>query len=290
MGIPFYKVSGAGNDFIALAAPREGADGDGAALDGAETQPAPADVADWCRRGLSVGADGLFVIHRRPGGAVRMVYQNADGGRSELCLNGSRCAAELAFSLGWGSGELELITDAGTLTCRRRMPGYVDVDLPPGLVGHPEALPLEHHGQVYEGWRIEVGIPHYVLPWDRHVASAPVAEIGSALRSHRGLGPAGANVNFVRFAEKRLDVRTFERGVEAETLACGTGVVAAAAVGAALGLTHLPATAITGGGYGLGLSVRDPESRTQWTLGGDARIVHRGEILDGARGLPAPPW
>lgn len=265
----FFKVSGAGNDFIALAEP--------------ERHPASDEIRAWCRRGLSLGADGVFTLNRTERGA-RMTYYNADGGRGELCLNGSRCAARLAFHLGWRRHDLVLDTDAGALAARLVDGERVALELPP-IAGTPRRRALAVDGTAYDGWHLEVGVPHFVLPWPGDLAAAPVATLGPALRAHPDLGPRGANVSFVRFAAPgRLAIRTFERGVEAETLACGTGVVAAVLAGEAADELGLPAVAATSGGFEL-IVDRDGEALS---LTGDARIIARGELLPGSRALLAP--
>lgn len=265
----FFKVSGAGNDFVALAEP--------------EREPTADEIRAWCRRGLSLGADGVFTLTRTGRGA-RMTYYNADGGRGELCLNGSRCAARLAFHLGWHDEFLELDTDVGPLAARLVDGERVALELPP-VAGSPRRRALAVAGTSYDGWHLEVGVPHFVLPWPGDLADAPVAALGPALRAHPDLGPRGANASFVRFAAPgRLAIRTFERGVEAETLACGTGVVAAVLAGEAAGALAMPAVAATAGGFEL-IVDRDGDALS---LTGDARIVARGELLPGARELPAP--
>ncbi len=276
-GARFFQLSGAGNDFLGLVEP--------------PAPPAGEAIRAWCRRGLSLGADGLFTIEhgtleRRPG-TVRMVHYNADGGRSELCLNGSRCAARLAFHLGWADGELSLVTDAGVLRAIDAGTDRVALELP-DIVGEPEARTLALGGKPYDGWLLTVGVPHFVLPWPESLARAPVNGLGEILRAHPDLGDTGANVDFVRFADSgaRCELRTFERGVEAETLACGTGVVATVAAGVAAGRLGFPATALTAGGYEL--TVRGGPGRP-WVLEGDARILARGELLRGAAAVPAPP-
>lgn len=274
----YYRLSGAGNDFLALAEPRR--------------TPSTAEIRAWCRRGLSLGADGLFVLSRQ-GAGVRMVHYNADGGRAELCVNGSRCAARLAFELGWGDGrEVELRTDAGILRARcRRVAGRddrrIEIELPP-IVGAAEWTTLDAGGA--RSCKIEVGVPHLVLVWQESLARAPVAELGARLRADPELGPAGANVDFVRFlSPRRLEIRTFERGVEAETLACGSGVVAAAAVGVAAGWLEMPATVLTAGGFELEVDGEVDGGLRRISLTGDARLLARGEILPGAGALPPPP-
>jgi diaminopimelate epimerase len=263
----FFKVSGSGNDFVALAEPGD--------------DPTAEQVRAWCRRGVSLGADGVFALRRAGGGGdVSMAYWNADGKPVELCLNGTRCAAQLAFHLGWAQDELEVRTPAGPFRAHRLDPRRIalalDLDVPA-----PSELAADLDGTPHPGWLVTVGVPHFVLLWPGDLETAPVLELGRALRRHPLFQPGGANVDFVRFADSRhLAIRTYERGVEDETLSCGTGVVAAAALGLALGRLTNPVTASTRGGFDLTVD-RDPGSH-RFTLAGDARIVAAGELLDGA--------
>lgn len=270
---PFFKLSGSGNDFIALP----------------EVTDAPGQgrIRAWCRRGISLGADGLFVLRREAGG-VEMAYWNADGLPADLCLNGTRCAARLAFELGWADGEVRVRTGAGTFTARPAGRHRVALELPAPEA--PRSIDLRVEGTSVEGFRLTVGVPHLVLPWPE-LESAPVASLGAALRMHEAFAPAGTNVNFVRFPEEghpgRLEIRTYERGVEAETLSCGTGVLAAVRVGLELGRLHLPVGALTRGGFEL--EVAEAPSPGCWSLAGDARVVARGELLAGAEEEPVEP-
>jgi len=284
-----WRVSGAGNDFLALAEPA--------------ADPPPANVRAWCRRGLSLGADGLFVLRRGDGGRVVMTHFNADGGRAELCINGTRCAARLAFHLGWARGETTLVTGAGPILARDAGPDAIALEL--AAPGEPQALTVEVAGGEHRGWRSTVGVPHFVLPWSASLASAPVASLGPALRAHAAFGTAGTNVDFVRYvAPRHFELRSYERGVEAETLACGTGVLAAAAVGRRLGLVELPARALTAGGFTMEVGVATQDTSTpdgsnpdgstrdrgrRWSLTGDARLLARLELLPAAARLPPPP-
>jgi diaminopimelate epimerase len=274
----FHKVSGSGNDFLALAEPSE--------------VPSPETIRAWCRRGVSLGADGLFVL-RRDGNRdmATMDYFNADGLPADLCLNGTRCAAQLAFHLGWAAETVRMRTGAGTFSARRLDEGRVAVELP-APAGEPRALTVEIDGKPYAGFRLLVGVPHFVLPWGADLGSAPVRELGQAIRRHPVFAPAGTNVNFVRFPEAhRMEIRTYERGVEDETLSCGTGVLASAAVGLALGRVRVriqsPLQVATQGGFEL--EVRGDPSTGSWSLAGDARVVAEGELLPGALASPAPP-
>lgn len=274
----YFRVTGAGNDFLALAEPA--------------ADPSPEEIRAWCRRGLSLGADGLFVLRRvraaggsRPA-AVDMTYFNADGGAADLCLNGTRCAARLAFHLGWAEGEVEVATGAGPVTGRWIGDTAAATDLPrPARV---EPVEVEAAGRRIAGDLVDAGVPHFVVEWPEGLAAAPLAELGPPLRHHPRF-PAGANVDLVFGpAPDRLEVRSWERGVEGETLACGTGVLAAVAAGLAHGRLALPATVLTAGGAELTVAAA-PGDPGRWSLAGDARVLARGVLLPGASRLPEQP-
>ena len=266
--IEFFKVSGSGNDFLALAEPGE--------------TPAPEVIRAWCQRGVSLGGDGLFVLRRLPE-AVSMDYYNADGYAAELCLNGTRCAAQLAFHLGWAENSLTIETGAGAVGARRCDETRVTVELP--APGRPEELTVEAGGIRCAGYRAQVGVPHFVLPWPEGLDHAPVTSLGKEIR-HLPLFDEGTNVNFVRFPdEHRMEIRTYERGVEAETLSCGSGILAGAAVGLLLGRSVLPLRVLVQGGFELEVG----SEGASWLLSGDARVVARGTLLEGAAAVPSPP-
>jgi diaminopimelate epimerase len=265
----FFKVSGSGNDFLALAEPFE--------IPDAET------IRVWCRRGISVGADGLIVLRRAAGGAA-MDYFNADGLAADLCLNGTRCAAQLAFHLGWAEGTVRVRTPAGDFPARQVDELRVAVELPVPSQP-PRSLTVEAGGSSLRGYQILVGVPHFVLLWPEGLERAPVRELGREIRHHAAFGRPGTNVNFVRFpAPDRMEIRTYERGVEDETLSCGTGVLAGAAVGLATGQARLPLRALTQGGFEL--EVEGDLAAGRWSLAGDARLVAEGDLLPGALAGP----
>lgn len=267
-GTPFFLVSGAGNDFIAL-------------LDH-EAPPAET-VRAWCRRGVSVGADGLFSLRRGTDGRYVLDYANADGVRADLCLNAARCAARLAFDQEPSISRVEIETAAGTLTAETVDDTTTAVLVPEPGPGHP--MTLRANGTIYPGYRTLVGVPHFVLWWPGDLDEAPVASLGPALRAHPDLGPEGANVHFVDIDRTGgFRIRSFERGVEAETLACGTGVVAAAGCAVEEGRLVLPVVAATRGGFDLLLDAAPagPGGGRRWRLSGDARIVARGRIAAAA--------
>lgn len=268
----FFKVSGSGNDFLALAEPLE--------------TPPPERIRTWCRRGVSEGADGLFVLRRAEGGAA-MDYYNSDGYPADLCLNGTRCAAQLAFHLGWAEGRVRVRTGAGGFSAEQLDESRIAVDLP-FPEGDPREVTVEAEGRRLTGWFLTVGVPHFVLPWPESLATVPVVPIGRPVRHDPAFGAAGANVSFVRFPERhRMEIRTYERGVEDETLSCGTGVLASAAVGLFLAKAALPLQVMTQGGFELTVD-GDPESGV-WSLAGDARVVAEGSLLPGAGASPEPP-
>ena len=267
----FYKVSGSGNDFLALAEPFQ--------------VPPPETIRAWCRRGVSLGADGLFILRRADGGAT-MDYFNADGLPADLCLNGTRCAAQLAFHLGWADGTVTVRTAAGEVPARRIDEARIALELP-APAEPPRSLAVEAGGASWTGYRLTIGVPHFVLLWPEGLEHAPVRELGAEIRRHPAFGPSGTNVNFVRFpAPDRMEIRTFERGVEDETLSCGSGVMASAAVGLETGRARLPLHVATWGGFEL--EVDGDLSQKRWSLAGDARVVAEGDLLPGALASPGP--
>ena len=266
----FYRLSGGGNDFLGLT--------------DSHSEPTADEIRALCRRGVSAGADGLFILQNRRD-RVGMRYFNADGREAELCLNGTRCAVALARHLGWVRDPVEIETEAGVFRGTLNSEGEVALELP--RPERPQRVSVDHEGIEYQGWFLTVGVPHFVLPWLDGLTEAPVAELGPPLRSHPDWGASGANVDFVHCPHPhRLEIRTFERGVEAETLACGTGVLASVAVGLESNELELPVTALTLGGFELEVAA---VGTAAWSLTGDARLVAEGTLLRGAFTLPEPP-
>ncbi|HET9228292.1 MAG TPA: diaminopimelate epimerase [Thermoanaerobaculia bacterium] len=267
MPTDFYKLSGSGNDFLALVE---------------EPAPAPETIQSWCRRGVSLGADGIFIL-RRQGDGVVMDYFNADGHLADLCLNGTRCAAQLAFHLGWADNAVRIRTGAGTVAARRGDASRVTLEL--AAPESPRELVLEAGGIRCAGYAVQVGVPHFVLPWPESLDRAPVDSLGKEIRRHPAF-VEGTNVNFVRFPERhRMEIRTYERGVEAETLSCGSGILAGAAAGLHLGRSALPLRVSVQGGFELEVDT----AGAGWLLSGDARVVAQGTLLEGAAANPPPP-
>ena len=269
----FFKLSGGGNDFIALAEPEE--------------TPAAERIRKLCSRGLSVGADGLFTVRRTPEG-VRMDYWNADGRPAEFCLNGTRCAVRLALHLGWTSDALTVFTGAGPVAASAAGEHEIVLRVHPPKT-RPRALTVAIGGENFDGSRVTVGVPHFVLSWPQPLDGAPVETLGKRLRHAEEFAPAGANVHFVCFPNAHeLQIRTYERGVEAETLACGSGVLSATAAGIHSGDLDFPVRAHTRGGF---VFTIDGEAQngtiSSWSLQGDARLVAEGYWHPGAE-IPPP--
>lgn len=219
VGRPFYKMSGSGNDFVfidARSAPR-------GALDD------PAVIQRVCARATGVGADGIVFLERVDGADIRLTYLNADGSPADFCGNATLCTTRLSAELGAvDPAGFTILTDSGLVSARIR-DGLPEIDLPP--VRDVEAdltlqTPLQR-GERRIGYAM-VGVPHLVILCD-DVSTVDVVGRGRPLRFHPAMRDHGANVNFVsRSADGRWKYRTYERGVEGETLACGSGSVATA--------------------------------------------------------------
>ncbi len=214
------KMEGAGNDFLV-------GTGVWARLLAGEADT----VARLCRRRLGVGADGALALEMVDRSRVRVVYRNADGSRARFCANGTRCAARAAVHLLSQPTKLLLETDWAVIEAEVRG-DRVELALPVPEDG-PEDLVLETPAGSFAASRMVVGVPHLLVRVP-DLGGLDVAAVGAALAHHHELGSEGANVTFVAAAAAGpLRVRSFERGVEAETLCCGSGVVAAGLVEAA---------------------------------------------------------
>lgn len=269
MAAGFYKMTGSGNDFVML---------DGRAH-APEDWPAARIVAA-CARRTGIGADGLVILVPEGPATVRMHFFNADGSRAAMCGNAALCSAVLSHELGLAPAELTLATDAGPVTCRVLGPATAEIGLPP--VKRLEAVPgIELVAGERAAWLTTVGVPHLVVLVD-DVEPVDISGRGRTLRSHPAVGPAGANANFIsapRTPGGPWLIRTFERGVEGETLACGTGTVAAALMLHQLGVDDLPAVFRSRGGNVLGVAaVPAPDGYADVRLEGEGRIVFRGAL------------
>ncbi len=234
--IPFTKMSGAGNDFIII--------------DNRQNLISPDEMSEFarlvCRRKFSVGADGLVLIENSENADFKWQFFNGDGSIAEMCGNASRCVARFAHKHDIAGSELSFETLAGLIEARVQ---GSDVNV---RMTDPFDFILRKQVEIdTKGWQyhfVNTGVPHVVLFVD-DVSEVDVAKTGSMIRHHQQFMPAGTNVNFVQLQpDGVMKVRTYERGVEGETLACGTGCVAAALVGAALDVASSPVAVVPTGG------------------------------------------
>ena len=269
-GLTYHRVSGGGNDFILL---------DARGLDDAA---APDRLARaLCRRGLSLGADGLVWITAAGEADLAVTYFNADGSRA-FCGNGTLCAARWAHVHGDMPSSMRLETDQGILSLKVSG-ARVEMSVPPPT-GVRDDISLQPAGLPGTGIAIDTGCPHLVVLCSTLPDDGTFAVAAPILRYHPDLGPAGANVDFVAVQDPhRLQVRTFERGVEAETLASGTGCLAAALAAATRSLAAAPVACQVRGGAPLKVRfTRAAATFSNVSLEGEARLVAMGTVGDDA--------
>jgi diaminopimelate epimerase len=271
MKIPFMKMSGSGNDFILI-------DHREPFLDQGLLK---AFIRSVCRRRSSVGADGLILIERSERADFRWHFYNADGSEAEMCGNGGRCAARFASVKGIAGPSLTFETLAGILSAQVNAKTVKLEMTKPHDLRLDESIPVE--GQEVTLSRINTGVPHAVF-FPEDIEGVDVIRMGREIRFHPHYAPSGTNVDFVRVdGTSQLSLRTYERGVEDETLACGTGAVASALIAAFKGRVNSPVTIRTRGGEALqvyfdieGMQVK------QAFLEGDVHIIYEGEMWEEA--------
>jgi diaminopimelate epimerase len=266
--VRFWKLEGAGNDFL-------GFDGRSKAL-----RLSRVGIARFCDRRRGVGADGVLVVEkpRSPKADFRMRYYNSDGGEAEMCGNGARCFALLARAVtGRTRKSLRVETRAGLVVleiCGK------DVRVSMTEPGLPRlGRKIVAAGRKVTLDSINTGVPHAV-EFVRSLSSVDVLRSGRAIRTHSAFAPAGTNVNFVQFGKGGwIEVRTYERGVEGETLACGTGVVASSILSSLRRRIRPPIRVRTRGGDLLTVDFELEAGRARKvTLQGPARIVYTGVL------------
>ncbi len=262
----FTKMNGAGNDFILF-------DNRTRDIDLDRNQ-----IAQLCDRHRGIGADGILLLEKPTNRAdFRMRYFNADGGEAEMCGNGARCFARFANKVGGQKAKISFETPAGVIsaelkgdlvTLRMTEPTdlRLNVDLP--VVAENETVHF-----------INSGVPHVVIPVAK-IDDADVRREGAAIRHHKMFSPNGTNVNFIeKRGPNKIAIRTYERGVEDETLACGTGIVASALIFAASENTNGPISVIARGGDELEVGFeRSGDRFRNVTLTGPAEFVFEGSI------------
>lgn len=268
--VPFAKMSGTGNDFIVIdhrnpLVPEE---------EQAEF------VSRVCRRMFSVGADGVIFIEGSENADFSWRFYNGDGSIAEMCGNGARCAARFAYARGIADKKMSFETVAGIIEAEVLGDGEEVSLLMTPPFDFRTGLELELGGSKRTLSFMNSGVPHAVLFMDEG-AEISVKEWGHAVRFHEMFQPAGTNVNFVQPLEDGgIRVRTYERGVEDETMACGTGAVAAAIFAASEGSASSPVTVTTSGGEQLTIvfDLQEDGTAENVYLQGPARIIYIGQL------------
>jgi diaminopimelate epimerase len=264
--VHFTKMNGAGNDFVMIDNRED------------KIKLQPKQIAQICDRHRGVGADGILLLEQAKNGAdFRMRYYNADGGEAEMCGNGARCFARFANKIAGTREKFSFETPAGVIGAKLHgelvtlnMSDPTDLRL---------SVPLTIDGEEATIHCVNSGVPHVVVP----VARVDVVHVntqGAAIRRHKMFSPKGTNVNFIeKQGPKKIVIRTYERGVEDETLACGTGVVASALVFAATENVSGPIGVTVRGGDELqvGFDKAGDQFRNV-TLTGPAEFVFEGTI------------
>jgi diaminopimelate epimerase len=268
MNIRFAKASGAGNDFVLINN-----------LSGELTLDQAGLARMLCARHVGIGADGLIVLEKSAKADIRMMYYNADGSYGGMCGNGGRCAAAFAHALGVAGSRmtieaLDFIYEAEMLSS-----GRVRLHMKnPARLRTGREVSLD--GRTYTVHTIDTGAPHVILFVD-DLANEEVDHKGRGFRYHEAFAPEGSNVNFVKMTgASSVSVRTYERGVEAETLACGTGSVASAILASVIHGIEPPVAVKVQSGETLDVGfIRNGVEYTNIILEGGASILFRGNIL-----------
>ena len=268
--IPFMKLSGAGNDFVII-------NNFAKIVDSTDTEF----VQKLCQRRMSVGADGVLLVEKADDVDFRMRYFNADGGEVETCGNGARCISKFAYLNGIASEQMRFLTNAGIYeseivgeNVKVRMSDPTDIRL---------NVPLQLDDGMHAVGFANSGVPHVVF-FVEDLERTDVFGLGQQTRYHDNFKPDGTNANFIRVESPGLiDIRTYERGVEDETLACGTGSIASAIIAATLGKVVSPVSVKTASGIVLKIHFEvEDEGPQNVYLEGDARVIYVGELTSDA--------
>ncbi|BAG14125.1 diaminopimelate epimerase [Candidatus Endomicrobiellum trichonymphae] len=268
MNINFSKLTAAGNDFILI--------------DNRENIIAQEDcqalAKKLCDRKYSIGADGLILLEKSACKDFKMKYFNSDGSYASMCGNGGRSIAKFAYDLCVANLKMVFETDAGVINAEILPEDRVRLDLynPRDL---KKDIKVEVNGKEFDVNFINTGVPHVVIFVD-DIENIDVFGYGRAIRRHKTFAPAGTNVNFVKvIKDNTLLVRTYERGVEDETLACGTGITASGIISVLKGFAASPVKVIARGGDKLSVSLRNPNDKiSNVVLEGPALITFKGTV------------
>jgi diaminopimelate epimerase len=266
--LTFHKMNGAGNDFVML---------DNRDL---KLWLSQGQIAQLCDRNRGVGADGLLMVEpATEGGDFKMRYYNADGGEAEMCGNGARCFGRYVNHL--HQNRLSMIrfeTLAGMISAEFEADQVrINMSTPHSML---LSQSLNVAGEQLTVHSVNTGVPHAVVVVD-DLEKVDVIKLGAGLRYHETFKPKGTNANFVQVvAPGSISIRTYERGVEGETLACGTGMVACGLIHHQLSGSNSPVSVKVKGGDTLrvGFTSTGPQDYEDVTLFGPADFVFTGEV------------
>jgi len=270
--ITFTKVVGSGNDFIIF---------------DNRDRKIEKDISDFsafakevCARRISIGADGVLILENSKKADFKMRIFNPDGSEVTMCGNGARCSALFAYKKGWCKDKLKIETGAGILEAfvstnrvklRMTEPAKIQIDKDLGI-----------SNTIFKAHIINSGVPHAVhfLQEEKELDFYPVKQIGEKIRYHKFFEPEGTNVNFVKvLSSNKIKLRTYERGVEDETLACGTGAVASAIISHLVNGTEQPVDVLTKSEDILRVYFSDVNKKIKDVyLEGPARVVYEGTL------------
>lgn len=237
-GLPFIKVTGGGNDFILIDNRKRKVNMD----------DFPAIIPSICKRRFSVGADGVILLTGTENADFKWMYFNSDGSEAPFCINGILSAARVCQVLGIKKDTVTFATSCGTIKAEIQKEKIKVFLPPPRDVRLNQELVLDD--RYLNSHYINTGVPHTVI-FNESIETIPVVEMGRKVRNHKFFLPNGTNVDFVQVLNNtELSIRTYERGVEGETLSCGTGAFASAVISTLLGLvSSLIRVNTQGGGY-----------------------------------------
>lgn len=266
--IEFYKMSGSGNDFIII-------DNRDLSLDVGDL---PAFARRICERKISVGADGLILIEPSESADFKWRFFNSDGSMPEMCGNGSRCAARFAYIKGIAGKKMSFETIAGIISAEVK-DDVVKVKLTDPSDVKTE-IKIESAGQNFILDSVDTGVPHAVI-FVSDIEKCDVYNDGRAIRYHEYFAPRGTNADFtVIFDRHKIRLRTYERGVEGETLACGTGMVAGVLAAAQRGLVESPVDVLVQSGETLRIYFENKKGLwREIYLEGRVKIVYQGLLF-----------
>jgi len=258
MGYQFYKYEGCGNDFVIVDERIK------------ELKLTESQIVTLCDRRFGIGADGILLLRNHPEYDFQMIYYNADGSRATMCGNGARCLSAFAHKINAIGVKGKFIADDGPHSTEIL---WIEDAVTQVAITMKDATPDQ---STEEHVFINTGTPHYVL-FVEDINAIDVVATGRKIRYDQQYAPVGTNVNFVQLTPKEILVRTYEKGVEDETLACGTGVTASAMAAALKTGKNAFDVKVKGGHLHVSF-IRKDNAFTHVVLTGPARLVFQGEF------------